>query len=444
MPGIVWPAIPNAKNAATFAVLAQLEMSQWWSPEELEWHQLRQVTALVSFAAKNVPFYRERLAPFASLERPLTMAEWREIPLLYRTDIQDTGDAMAPRRPVKAHGDFHVEKTSGSTGEPIAIRRNTVTDRLHTAFTLRDHVLHKRDFSGKVAVIRRLADKVVESMKAGKVARWVPGFPSGPMVFFDVTDAVGDALKWLLEEEPSYLMTYPTYLRALIQASADAGTKPSGLREIMTFGEVVPDDLRTLCQEAWGATLVDMYSAQEIGVMALECPDHDHYLVQSESVLLEVLDDNQQPCAPGEVGRVFVTPLHNFATPLIRYFIGDYAEVGKPCASGRGLPVVRRFFGRARNMLTLPSGGKIWVALIGCGLEDIKPLRQFQVVQTKDLAIKLKLVVARPLTPEEEAQACAAMINATGHEFDVTLDYVEAIPRSAGGKLEDVVSEVVG
>ena len=37
-----------------------------------------------------------------------------------------------------------------------------------------------------------------------------------------------------------------------------------------------------------------------------------------------------------------ITDLHNFATPLIRYELGDYAEVGTPCPTGRGLPVLNR------------------------------------------------------------------------------------------------------
>src|SRR3546814_16045227 len=36
----------------------------------------------------------------------------------------------------------------------------------------------------------------------------------------------------------------------------------------------------------------------------------------SENVLLEVVDDDGRPCRPGEIGRVLITSLHNFATPL--------------------------------------------------------------------------------------------------------------------------------
>ena len=443
VPGIVWPALPNARDASTFALLAQLEMSQWWSPEALLEHQLRQLSCLVDHAAQTVPFYRERLANFAGQDAALTSAEWQTIPVLLRREIQDAGDRLATVRPLDGHDGVRDEFTSGSTGEPVRVQWNSVTDRLHAAFTLRDHLWHGRDFAGKMASVRRQADKVIDVMAAGKAVRWAAAFRSGPVVFFDVTDSVDDALDWLAREDPDYLMTYPTYLRAMIQRSESRGTKLTRLRQVLTFGEVVPDGLRAHCAENWNARLVDMYSTQEVGIIALQCPDHGHYLVQSEGVLLEVLDDAGAPCGPGEVGRVVVTPLHNFATPMIRYFIGDYAEVGTPCTSGRGLPVIRRFYGRSRNMLTLPSGGKIWVAVNDCGLDEIGAVRQFQIVQMANLAIKLKLVVDRPLTSTEETKARRAMVLATGHAFEVHLDYVDSIPRSAGGKLEDVVSEVV-
>ena len=54
--------------------------------------------------------------------------------------------------------------------------------------------------------------------------------------------------------------------------------------------------------------------------------------------------------------RVVISTLHNFAMPLLRYDIGDFAEVGDDCPCGRRLPVLKRILGRQRNLLCLPSG----------------------------------------------------------------------------------------
>jgi phenylacetate-CoA ligase len=121
------------------------------------------------------------------------------------------------------------------------------------------------------------------------------------------------------------------------------------LREVRTSGEPVGATTRQLCRDAWNVPVTDVYAAAEAGCIALQCPGSEHYHVQSESVLVEVLDGWNRACAPGTVGRVVVTTLQNFAMPLVRYDIGDLAEVGAPCPCGRGLPVLTRIAGRVRD-----------------------------------------------------------------------------------------------
>src|SRR3546814_5152572 len=92
--------------------------------------------------------------------------------------------------------------------------------------------------------------------------------------------------------------------------------------------DVCSSDL--LAREVWGLKIVDMYSTQEIGYLAFQCPQHDHYHVQAEAALVEVLNEAGESCRPGEIGQVVTTPLLNFAMPMIRYAVGDLAEVGPP------------------------------------------------------------------------------------------------------------------
>ena len=177
--------------------------------------------------------------------------------------------------------------------------------------------------------------------------------------------------------------------------------------------------------------------------MALQCPDFDHYHVQGEVARVEVLDESGRPCPAGAVGRVVVTPLHNLATPLIRYAIGDYAEVGPPCPCGRGLPVLRRILGRTRNMVRLPNGDLHWAALESQRFAEIAPIVQYQLIQTQ-AGIEMKLVARRPLDADEEARLRTLVHAALGHPFPVRFTYHDAIPRAAGGKFEEFRSEIGG
>ena len=185
-----------------------------------------------------------------------------------------------------------------------------------------------------------------------------------------------------------------------------------------------------------GAKLIDLYSSQEVGNIAMQCPDHDHYHIQSESSLVEILNDAGEPCKPGEAGRVVVTNLHNWAMPLLRYEIRDYAVVGEPCDCGRSLPVLKRILGRERNMVRLPNGEQRWpTGFLKCA--EIAPIRQFQFVQTRIDCIEGKLVTERPLSKEEEAALRSTLHETFGYPFELVFERVDAIPRKPNGKFEE-------
>ena len=439
--GIHWPAIPAFVDAAVLALQYQLEQSQWWPPETLVEHQLRQLELLLVHTARTVPFYRGRLDALAGLGRgELTMDAWRRLPVLRRTDIQEAGAALVSRRLPRDHGQSVEVSTSGSTGRPITVKGTAVTGLFFRALSLRYHLWHGRDFSGRTAKIARLSPSAAKDEAGHKRATWVPGYPSGPFVEFDVSRPVAEQLAWLEAENPAHLVTYPSNLLSLLRHCEKKEVRLPALRGVATLGEVLEPEVRTACERVWGVPVGDSYSAQEVGIIALQCPESPHYHVQSESVLAEILDGDGKPCAPGETGRLVVTDLHNFAMPLIRYEIGDYAEPGGPCPCGRGLPVITRILGRVRNMLTLPSGDRIWPAYSKALREALPQLRQAQLVQRTLDEIEVRLVVARPLTPREEDRARRALGKALSDAFAYRFVYVDEIPRSAAGKFEEVKS----
>jgi phenylacetate-CoA ligase len=204
----------------------------------------------------------------------------------------------------------------------------------------------------------------------------------------------------------------------------------------------VTPELRQLVREIWGLPVMDVYSSKEAGIIALQCLEREHYHIQSESILVEILNDSNQPCTPGEIGRVVLTPLHNYATPLIRYDIGDYAEVGSPCPCGRGLPVLNRIYGRQRNMMVLPSGEKQWPGFRLGAWAKMGPIRQMQAIQKNRSQIEIKIVSTRPLIKAETEQLHRKITADFGGHFQISFRYVDDIPRSKGGKYEDFICEV--
>jgi phenylacetate-CoA ligase len=322
---------------------------------------------------------------------------------------------------------------------PARVRKTALTELLWRAFTVRDHRWHRRDLSGKLAAIR-------QGMEAAEGVGWGVATDSimttGTLATLPVGTDVRTQLEWLEKQRPDYLLTHPTNLAELAKQSLARGIRLPGLREARTRGEMLTQETRDLCREAWGVPVSDMYSANEVGYIALQCPEHEHYHVQAEGVLVEVLDEEGVACKPGGIGRIVVTMLHNFAMPLIRYEIGDYAEAGPPCPCGRGLPVLRRIVGRVRNVLVLATGERQWPSFATRGLDKIAPVLQWQFVQKDYDRIEARLVTAGPLTGEQEESLRRHFLSRLPAGFRLEFVYFDEIPRSAGGKFEYFISEV--
>ncbi|MGH8619798.1 MAG: phenylacetate--CoA ligase family protein [Burkholderiales bacterium] len=437
--GADWPAVPDPHGANLLALLFQFERTQWLPPAELRALQDRQLTELLRHAWETVPYYRECWRTVFDPARPPTTAGLARLPLLTRAQLRDRYADLQSTRPPPAHGRHGHLRTSGSTGVPLRTVNTEVNELLWSAITLREHAWQGRDLGGKLAAIR-------QGVQAGETPGWGPSTDAvvvtGPCVLLPVNTPVNVQLEWLQREQPDTLLSHPSNIAELARQSLARGLRLPRLREVRTSGEMLPEGLRELCREAWDVPVTDMYSANEVGYLALQCPNHVRYHVQAESVLVEVIDAAGHPCAPGDIGRVVVTTLQNFAMPLVRYEIGDYAEVGMPCPCGRGLPVLERIVGRVRNMLVLPSGERAWPAFALRALMDEIPLLQHQFVQKSLDLIEARLVTAAPLSAAQENRLREHLLAKLPPGFRMNFVYCESIPRSAGGKFEDLVSEV--
>lgn len=435
--GVEWPALPDDGSAQMLTLQYQFGQSQWWPPGRLQELQLRQFNQVFRHAADTVPYYRERFASWTA-----GIASWeqyRALPLSTRRDIQQAGTDMHSTAPPPGHGALVTTRSSGSTGSPLVTRGTAWTQLLWHALLLRDHLWHQRDFSGKLAAIR----SKTEDYRAPGWGAATTAFVTGPSVVRSLAASLDDQLRWLAEENPDYLLSFTTNLQALAVRSLQLGVRLPRLRQARTYGEMLRPETRGIVREAWGVELVDSYSSEELGYIALQCPECEHYHVQAESLIVEVLDESGAACGPGETGQIVVSTLHNFAMPLLRYASGDYAEVGAPCACacGRGLPVLRRIVGRQRNMLLRPDGTRYWPSFPFESWANIAPIEQFQVIQRSRDHIELRVVSPRDLNSTETAAMLAALRGALDSDYRMTLLRLAQIPRGAGDKYEDFICE---
>ena len=347
------------------------------------------------------------------------------------------------------HGGLKVARTSGSTGMPVEVEWPQILMFFIHALAIREQMWQQRDLAGRYASIRVFKGVAEAQAPPGARTRgWkaLSGVlePQGETFVLDISVSIDQQLAWLESVNPHYFATYPSNLKALLGRVAvrSRRLRVPALKQVRTMSETMDAELRATVAELLGVPLIDDYSAQEVGTIAFQCPDYPVYHVQSESVLVEVVDEDDTLCEPGEVGRVVVTHLHNLRMPLLRYDIGDYAEVGEPCPCGRGLPVLRQILGRSRNMLHYPDGRRRW-PLPGDGrYREIAPIEQYQFIQRDLGRLDVNLVAGRPLSADEQSRFKAWVRKRLDYPFELTLHFFDEIPRHASGKFEDFRCEL--
>ncbi len=417
------------------ALQAQLAHSERLPRAQLQETQWRRLDQVLRHAWQSLPYWRQRLGGAGyDPAHSITTEIFARLPLLTRADVQNAGDALHVPVLPPGHGQVRRSETSGSTGRPATFLSTDIEQVYWHAFTLREQLWHRREAGAKLCAIRYMK-------QSGSSSGWGVAsdhvLQTGPSATLRIDTPVSEQLAWLRRERPQYLLSYASNLAALAHACLREGCNLPGLREVCSVSETVRPELRALLRAAWNVPLVDIYSAKEVGYIALQCPAHEHYHVQEENLLLEILDDRGQPCPVGVPGRVVLTALHKFAMPLIRYEIGDYAVAGEPCSCGRSLAVLKEVLGRTRNMLRLPDGGQRWPLCDLIRQPDVPGILQYQYVQQTLHEIEVRLVVADGWPRAQEARLTEIIRQRLGYPFRLTFTYSREIPRSASGKFED-------
>jgi phenylacetate-CoA ligase len=447
-PFLSWPPFLATPRSSLPDFMRGLAASERWTPAEIALGSQSQRMLLLEWAANNVPWYQrlEGLKPALKVLRrsPERFEEvWAGLPILAKATLRSDGPQLdAPQIP-QPHLPLAEVHTSGSTGIPVRAHTTALTRILWNALTLREHLWQQRQFMKRLGIVR--ARPPNDRPQEGRdQTSWGPPvaqlYRTGPASVLHVGYPLEVIVTWLRRFDPHYLLTYPSVAEGLLEALGPGG-KPAALEEIRLFSEPLDAALEARLTSAWGVRLSNNYSANEVGHIAFRCREQGALHVQSESIHVELLRDDGSPCAVGETGRVVLTPLHNLATVLIRYEIGDYATWGEPCACGRTLPVIREVLGRVRNFARRPDGSRFWPVALH-KLRAIEAIRQSQWVQTGLETIELRLVLSRPLTGDEEQQATGIAQQLLKHPFNIVIVPVESIPRGPTGKFEEFLSQL--
>jgi phenylacetate-CoA ligase len=392
--------------------------------------------ALLGHARDQVPFYRDRLGAVFSPDGQFNRGLWLDVPILTRRAAQQVGSDLYAREAPMESGEWSEQQTSGSTGMPFRHRRSQLAGFVNMCVRHRDYERHRLNLDGVVASIQSVSDAEDDANR-----RW-NFYGKGPLLRFPVRSSVEQQFAWLQSVRAPYLRIFPSLLHALAEYASRLPSLGLSFEAILTYGENLTSETRQIAQETFGGRIIHSYGATETGRLAAECAICGRYHVPAEVVLVEVLRDDGMPATPGEIGRVVATPLYNFAMPLIRYEIGDLAEVGESDGCEWRLPTLNRVLGRTRNLFTLPDGSRVWPDTRAREMLRYVGFVQLQVVQTAVDEIEVRYVADGSERAPDDIGLQDYFRSVLHPSLRVRTKAVDQIPRSPSGKFEDYLSLV--
>jgi phenylacetate-CoA ligase len=251
-----------------------------------------------------------------------------------------------------------------------------------------------------------------------------------------ITHKYDDAalIKELLKDRVGYLICPNRYVDILMNNGGADLIKKLGVKMWFHLSDYRdPEIVKAL--EGIGVPSLSNYSAGEIGPIAYECSKYQGYFhVAHTNVIVE--RDNQLTASfnGASVGRLLVTHLHSYATPIIRYDIGDFAQLEKQCRCGHDGPTISNIYGRGKHFLRHPNGKLLPFYLSTRALLQAVAFKECRVRQPEIDTITVEIGGRENITADEEANLKKLIIKATDPAFNIKIKPVKEIDWSENPK----------
>ena len=415
------------------AAIGALRLSWPTSRDALEARRDRRLRRLVGHAYRTVPYYR-RLFDEAGL-KPERIRGASDLPLIPMTSKDTLRGLPLHERLSEAHSPDRLirHSTAGSSGEPMTFWNTWLEQRIKLAFRFRamhDYGMTRTDLNAIVGDRSRPARNNSQWLNRSlKSVRWYR------QADLDVRRGEQEIAAELEARSPDVLTGYPSILTRVadwITAERLTAVRP---RFVTTDSEVLNPAARRRLGAAFDAPVYNIYDSQEANLLAWECKQDHGLPIAEDAVIVEVVRDGR-PARSGETGEIVITPLFTWASPLIRYRIGDIATAGPaPCPCGLPFATLQALQGRTIEYFRLTDGRILHPFIFADEVYDAPWVKRYRVGQVSATEIVVSVVPERPPTPEEMRRVETNLARiAKDENLTWRIELVDDIPNEESGK----------
>lgn len=440
MPLHAW-VIRGRSTKRNYHELKESEFSTRASIEELQQNRL---AALVQHAFHTSDFYRKRMAEFGVSPNDLNnLADIQKLPLLSKDDVRRNLESGLLSSSFEIR-DLLKISTSGSTGEPFTIYANREQLEFRFAATIRAlestgwrfgepqvRLWHQTLGMSRSQVFRERFDAFLMNR------HFIPAFEFSPRTIASFVSQIENHRPVLLDGYAESL----NFLASYLQSGRTLSVVP---RAVMSSAQMLPRSTKKIIEDSLNTHVFDKYGSREFSGIAYECEFGTGHHVVDESYIVEVLVEGRR-AKPGETGEVVITDLLNYATPLIRYRIGDLATAVDPsfrCPCGRPHSQIGEIQGRTQAIVHCADGTWLPGTFFAHFFKDHEEtVRFFQIEQHEKAHFVLKIVPGDRYAPNRMGQILDSLREFVG-TTRVEVREVAEIPLVRTGKRSPVVSTV--
>ena len=415
----------------------EFEKIQSLTQAEYEDYVIKRKNEIVAFHFKNNASYKKLVGE--------TIPDaWHKLPIMTKRDFQ---------KPLKERlsigynlKNVYVNKTSGSSGDPFVFAKDKFSHALTWVNIFNRFGWFGIDFNSSLQARFYGIPLDFLGYKKERFKDFLGHRYRFPI--FDLSDKVLETvLSKFKQKRFDYINGYTSsivlFAKFLEQKNIVLKTVCPTLKCCVVTSEMLFDDDKLLLEKQIGVPVVNEYGASELDLIAFQNPQGE-WQVNSETLLVEVLDDNDTVLPNGKEGRIVITSLYNKAHPFIRYDIGDVGVLDEKSTFRK--PILKKLTGRTNDVALLPSGkkspGLTFYYVTKSIIEDDGNVKEFVIKQTKIDTFDIDYVSRIELTSAQIKKIEKAI--STYLESGLTFRFTRksTLERSKSGKLKQFVSIV--
>jgi len=323
------------------------------SIDEIKKFQEVQLKKQLQYLNQNSNYYKELFEKNKINSNKINYLEdLNSIPTTTKEDLQNYNESFIC---VKKNKIVDYITTSGTLGEPVTFAM-TNNDLERLAY---NECISFICANGSSEDIYQLMTTIDKRFMAGLA--YFLGIRKLEAGIIRVGNGVPE-LQWdtINRFSPTAFIAVPSFILKIIEYAEKNGIdyKNSSIKKAVCIGEPLRNidfTLNTLGQkinEKWNIKLYSTYASTEMGAAFTECAEGKGGHHHPELLIIEFLDENDQPVKEDQEGELTITTLGVEGMPLLRYKTGDICfHHTEQCKCGRTTTRLGPIIGRKKQMI---------------------------------------------------------------------------------------------